>query len=106
MATLTMAGTLIMAGGATVLRMGTQDSPAVADSAGTAASPAMLVAAGTGAVDLEVEDALSSPHRGELGAETERRDRQEGIPLNDLTVRGIGSAGAEQGIVGPMLVPS
>jgi LDH2 family malate/lactate/ureidoglycolate dehydrogenase len=42
---------------------------------------------------------------GELEAETERRYRQEGIPLNDLTLAGIGSAAAELGVIGPMLAP-
>jgi len=41
--------TLIMVGGATALRMGTQDSPGMAAKVAMAASPGMVVAAGMAA---------------------------------------------------------
>ena len=54
-ATLIMA-TLIMAGGATALRMGTQDSPGMAAKVAMAASPGMVVvAAGMAAAEVAVD---------------------------------------------------
>jgi hypothetical protein len=47
--------TLIMAGGATALRMGTQGSPGMAAKVAMAASPGMVVAAGMAAAEVTAE---------------------------------------------------
>jgi len=47
--------TLIMAGGATALRMGTQGSPGMAAKVAMAASPGMVVAVGMAAAEVAVD---------------------------------------------------
>jgi hypothetical protein len=53
---------LIMAGGATALRMGTQGSPGMAAKVAMAASPRMVVAAGMVAAEATVESGRMCQH--------------------------------------------